>query len=767
MFPQKKVMFTILAVLLFVGLAFMQALPVRAASSNDPSSPAGIIPTLVAGNPTLCAGGVRFNNPVSGTYPLDAYGNTVTIQITDTPNGPVFTWTVSPAILIDTVVAKGGNQGANIYDYTGKHPRPSTDGNLHSPTNAGNDKYAGLSHIDFCFHYQLTASKTAAGSYDRTITWDLVKSVTPATHSGFVGADVGTSTWTVKATKDEVLDNYKIAGIVTVNNPTPYAVTFTVADQLNDGTPIPVNCLTNTLAAGETTDCPYELVTADASATLNTATITVVSPDQVAGTTTTVTIGWTENVVGDDAVTVDDDRNPSDFPALISATTSWSYDEKFTCSSNPADYTNGKDEDQYTNTATATGATTDLSADAAVTVTCYAPVVSKTADTRYARDWTWTIEKTANQTELTLADGQTFAVTYAVTVSATYADSNFEVYGTITVNNPNPDAAMSVALTDSVDGTAATIEQCTDGTYTSASGLLTIPAGATAVCAYIANLGDVKPADSTNTATVTLNDIEFPATDGYAFSNTPTMETDECVTVADDYGTPNALSDDKAFGNFCATVGMQTTTFSYTRTFGPYTCGNMDNTYEIVNIASFETNDNHEKGNDDHTVKVTVPACQKGCTLTQGYWKTHSKEGPAPYDDAWKNVGALEEDKPFFLSNQTWYQVFWTAPAGNVYYNLAHQYMAVKLNILNGAASTPAVTKAITDAEALFATYTPAQAANLKGAAKKTWTDLASLLAQYNNGLVGPGHCSEIGGSDGLGIADAITTIFLPIIAQR
>ena len=25
----------------------------------------------------------------------------------------------------------------------------------------------------------------------------------------------------------------------------------------------------------------------------------------------------------------------------------------------------------------------------------------------------------------------------------------------------------------------------------------------------------------------------------------------------------------------------------------------------------------------------------QGCTLTQGYWKTHSENGPAPYDDNW------------------------------------------------------------------------------------------------------------------------------------
>ena len=72
-----------------------------------------------------------------------------------------------------------------------------------------------------------------------------------------------------------------------------------------------------------------------------------------------------------------------------------------------------------------------------------------------------------------------------------------------------------------------------------------------------------------------------------------------------------------------------------------------------------------------------------GCSLTPGYWKNHSQYGPAPYDATWAQVG---EDTIFFLSNQTWYEVLWTAPKkGNAYYILAHAYIAAYLNELNGA----------------------------------------------------------------------------------
>jgi hypothetical protein len=69
-----------------------------------------------------------------------------------------------------------------------------------------------------------------------------------------------------------------------------------------------------------------------------------------------------------------------------------------------------------------------------------------------------------------------------------------------------------------------------------------------------------------------------------------------------------------------------------------------------------------------------------GCTLTQGYWKTHSKYGPAPYDARWALVG---EDTAFFSSGKTWYEAINTSSAGgNAYYILARQYIAAKLNLV-------------------------------------------------------------------------------------
>jgi len=133
-----------------------------------------------------------------------------------------------------------------------------------------------------------------------------------------------------------------------------------------------------------------------------------------------------------------------------------------------------------------------------------------------------------------------------------------------------------------------------------------------------------------------------------------------------------------------------------------------------------------------------------GCTLTPGYWKTHSEYGPAPYEHAWAKLpnGA---DTPFFISGMTWYHVFWTeAAGGNAYYVLAHQYMAAKLSVMAGA-DPSAVSTALSGSAALFNTYTPAQVGALRGgdSIRQAFLAYAETLSAFNEGLIGPGYCSD------------------------
>lgn len=146
-----------------------------------------------------------------------------------------------------------------------------------------------------------------------------------------------------------------------------------------------------------------------------------------------------------------------------------------------------------------------------------------------------------------------------------------------------------------------------------------------------------------------------------------------------------------------------------------------------------------------YTPPPPPPPPPAGCSLTQGYWKTHNNSfrGGAKADPAWQLVGPLAEGETFFLSGKTWFQVFNTPVGGNAYYNLAHQYMAAALNVLNGTSAPAEVTAALASAKTLFETYTPAQIAALRGnaAPRPLFISLAGTLGSYNEGDIGPGHC--------------------------
>jgi hypothetical protein len=347
-------------------------------------------------------------------------------------------------------------------------------------------------------------------------------------------------------------------------------------------------------------------------------------------------------------------------------------------------------------------------------------VVTKTADTSFDRSYNWTIDKSADQTSLLLSVGQAFGVNYTVTVSSTAADSNWLVSGDVTVFNPAPVAATITGVSDVIDGTISVDLDCGEIAFP-----YSLAAGASLVCSYEYAPGDGDSGNNVATATTTGTIGGDSGEAAFSFADADVTSIDECVDVTDTLKGP--------LGTKCNAGG----TFNYVYTVGPYAeCGTH---HDVVNTASFETNDTGATGSDSWTVGVDVAACPVGCTLTQGYWKTHSNHGPARYDDAWALITPNGADTTFFLSGKTYYQVMWTPPAGNAYYNLAHQYIAAKLNGLNGAAMT-AIQTQFNQATTLFQTYTPAQ---VKGSLKTQFITLASALDRFNQGYTGPGHCSE------------------------
>ncbi len=349
--------------------------------------------------------------------------------------------------------------------------------------------------------------------------------------------------------------------------------------------------------------------------------------------------------------------------------------------------------------------------------------VDKTAETTYTRDWDWLIAKSNDVLDdpVVLSPGQPYTVNYQVTATENgYTDSEWAVSGEITVENPHPtETATSVVVSDEISGIGPVSVDCPSDE---------IAPGGTLTCTYSSELPDGSSRTNTATATTTAELIGDGEASADVVFGDPTNKVDECITVTDDRA--------GVLGEAC--VDQSPKTFNYSETFtfnAPEDCGDQT----VTNTASFD----QETGEDrsaSSTVNFTVQ-CDSGCTLTPGYWKTHSEYGPAPYDDNWAQL-ADGADTPFFGSGQSYYEVLWTPAQGNAYYILARAYIAAELNGLNGADTTDVVEE-LAAAQALLEAYTPEEVADLKGKARKQWIELAQTLDDYNNGIIGPGHCSE------------------------
>ncbi|MDX1439566.1 MAG: hypothetical protein R3284_06660, partial [Rubricoccaceae bacterium] len=157
----------------------------------------------------------------------------------------------------------------------------------------------------------------------------------------------------------------------------------------------------------------------------------------------------------------------------------------------------------------------------------------------------------------------------------------------------------------------------------------------------------------------------------------------------------------------------------------------------------------------------------EGCTLTQGYWKTHSERGPAPYDDTWNqlegddgvaNSGDDGSTEDFFDTPLDWYEMFHTPPSGgNKYISLAHQWMAAYLNGLAGADLSEVASEMAT-AAGLLDDYDAFwnDPRGYPNAIRNQMNSLANTLDAYNNGDIGPGHCDD-GEGDLLGENASLT----------
>jgi hypothetical protein len=132
------------------------------------------------------------------------------------------------------------------------------------------------------------------------------------------------------------------------------------------------------------------------------------------------------------------------------------------------------------------------------------------------------------------------------------------------------------------------------------------------------------------------------------------------------------------------------------------------------------------------TVLGTTTVQGQNCTYTIGYWKTHP--------DAWP-VTSLTLGTVTYGAAQL-LRILDAPVKGNGLVSLAHQLIAAKLNVLDGADPTAAA-GAMSNADALVGglLVPPVGSGYLAPSATSSTTQTHD---DYNNGVIGPGHCGTV-----------------------
>jgi len=121
----------------------------------------------------------------------------------------------------------------------------------------------------------------------------------------------------------------------------------------------------------------------------------------------------------------------------------------------------------------------------------------------------------------------------------------------------------------------------------------------------------------------------------------------------------------------------------------------------------------------------------QNCTFTVGYWKNH----PGAWPVTGLTLGTV------FYTQAELLQILNQPVGGNGLISLAHQLIAAKLNILNGADPTViSATIAAADAQIGALVIPPIGAGYLAPASTSANTQ---TLDDWNNGITGPGHCAD------------------------
>jgi hypothetical protein len=370
---------------------------------------------------------------------------------------------------------------------------------------------------------------------------------------------------------------------------------------------------------------------------------------------------------------------------------------------------------------------------------------SVTATPHWYRDYDWTVNKEADPTSLTLEKGQSATVIFTITADRAGPVDTYEVTGQVCVTNGGERATENLKIQ------VRLLYQTGGGPYQELVGWQTVDVSSKQVLGpgesycypYTIPFTPVAGASYKVDSKITITNHsghlgeEFgPSPDASFELPSSPDERDESASIADTLTCPSGFTCSPSGPWNWTASGDWSTTLTVTVT-NDTVC---NATVELVNAVTLTESDSGQTRNASATVTITAPDCpttpgggMEGCTYTQGYWKNHPSAWPAGYSP----------NATFFSSEQTWLDVLWTPPRGDEYYILAHQYIAAVLNVANGATAPDSVQAAIDAATAYFQ--------GTSSASRDEVLAWANTLAQFNEGYLGPGHCTSSSGGGGSG----------------
>ena len=384
---------------------------------------------------------------------------------------------------------------------------------------------------------------------------------------------------------------------------------------------------------------------------------------------------------------------------------------------------------------------------------CTTLEASKTATASWRRsvEYAWNIQKSVNPTSLTIPTGQSGSVTYTLTPSRTEISltNQYRVAGQICVTNTGAGATEGLKIVDTVQYRVGedSFVDLPGASFTLLPSDPILP-GHTQCHPYEITFAPVPEAEYRNGARITLTNYSDHGDEEYGIEaiadfSLPEMPTeleegDAEATVTDSLNCPTGFTcTPSEVGPFSLTGSDQIQwTEIIENILAP--CSGF---FELSNTATLTEKNTGQQHMASATVTLSTDFCPGiNCTRTIGYWKNHPKK-IKPFLPIWlgtgvgKSIQVTTVSQAVDILNRTKY-----GTSTNGISKLYAQLLAADLNIKNGA-DPSAVAAILIEVNNFLVSDDWRDWKRLTADQKQTVLDWKTILDNYNNGLLGPGHC--------------------------